>query len=693
MTMKRTLLIGFVIAAGWVSAEPPFGFRARLADLHPNRLASDAAPVAVDEIAINSDWTLIAESDDPVVMHAKADLADYFAKSMGVRFAADGKRRVIIAVNPEANPLTSRVVVSEGEVRISGATPREAFQGCCRLEDLLGARGRPALKRGERTFTRMFSPRMTHSGWEVEKFPDVYLDQLAHAGMDAILVFIEDPPDVTRNGREDIPALVARARLRGIDVYIYAWFAVKASKFHPLDPGAEAWYDSTYGAIVKNAPGLKGIVCVGETSAFKTRDGVTAGYWWGPKSERVSGKRCHGWWPSLDWAPWLERVAKTTRRYNPDFEVLFWTYNWYGAPEKERLALLEAIPTNVTVHVTFEMGDTPYLLDGVKKWNSDYSITRIGPSPVFRSEAEVAKRRGIRLTSMSNTGGRTWDCGVAPYEPCPYRWAERFRALRKARSDYGLSGLMECHHYGFMPSFISEIGKAAFTEETDSATLEETLREIAARDFGAGHAAAVIETWKDWSEAFVYHSAHGADQGGPLRTGPSYPFVLPGEDIPPPPHPKYEYYEGLRYGNGWKYLGSRYALSEKEIVDYRGHLVKECALWHRGNARLEKLLPTVPPEKFDAAKRMLGVGAFFERSAITLGNVRDFKIAKTVAERLALLDREAENVRATIPLVEYDASLGWEPTMDYVCNREMLEWKLRQLEDIRARVSACDPHP
>ena len=43
---------------------------------------------------------------------------------------------------------------------------------------------------------------MTHSGWEVEKFPDAYLDQLAHAGMDAILLFIADPPDVTRNGRE-----------------------------------------------------------------------------------------------------------------------------------------------------------------------------------------------------------------------------------------------------------------------------------------------------------------------------------------------------------------------------------------------------------------------------------------------------------------------------------------------------------
>ena len=696
MRIRTVIFLAAATAvASVVGAEPSCGFRARLAELHPNRLAADALPLAADEVAVDATWALAPRSDDPTVRHAAADLADFFAKSMGVKLEVKSKsekvkgplgRTIEIGVDPSLAKLQSRIEVGADFVRITGATPREAYQGCCRLEDELGPRGRPAAKRGVRTFTRMFSPRMTHSGWEVEKFPDVYLDQLAHAGMDAILVFIADPPDVTRNGKEDLNALVRRANLRGIDVYAYAWFAVKAAKFHPLDPGAAEWYDATYGAIVRNAPGLKGIVCVGETSAFQTRDGKTAGFWWGRKEDRVPGKHNNGWWPSLDWVPWLELVAKTTRRYNPDFEVLFWTYNWFHAPEKDRVALLEAIPTNVTVHVTFEMGDVPYLLDGVKKWNADYSITRIGPSPVFRSEAEVCRRRGIRLTSMSNTGGRTWDSGVAPCEPCPCRWIERFRALRRAQADYGLSGLMECHHYGFMPSFISEIGKAAFTVETDETALERMLEGVAARDFGVANVLAVLRTWTDWSEAFVYHSAFGPDQGGPLRTGPSYPLVLPDEDIPPPPHPKYEYYEGLRYGNGWKYLSTRYNMSETDIATYRGHLDRELALWRRGNARLEGLLPFVPADKAAAAKRMLGLGLFFERTAETLRNVRAFKVAKTVEERLRILDREEANVRATIPLVEYDSSLGWEPTMDYVCDREMLEWKLGQLDGMRARL-------
>ena len=44
-----------------------------------------------------------------------------------------------------------------------------------------------------------------------------------------------------------------------------------------------------------------------------------------------------------------------------------------------------------------------------------------------------------------------------------------------------------------------------------------------------------------------------------------------------------------------------------------------------------------------------------------------------------LLD-EIENARATIPLVEKDSRLGWEPSMEYVTDREHIEWKIRQVQ-------------
>ena len=56
-----------------------------------------------------------------------------------------------------------------------------------------------------------------------------------------------------------------------------------------------------------------------------------------------------------------------------------------------------------------------------------------------------------------------------------------------------------------------------------------------------------------------------------------------------------------------------------------------------------------------------------------------------------MLDDEEANVRETIPLVEADSSLGWEPSMFYVADREHLEWKLRQLGDARMAVSSRSP--
>ena len=685
--------------------EDEYAFRERLAVLHPPRRAADAQPPAADETLVGAGWSIAPESDDPVLLHGARDLADYFEKSMGVKVpvAAAGAKRIRVGVKPSLRARQSEICTSADEISVMGDTAREAAQGCYRLEDAMTARGLPAMKRGSRTFTRMFSPRMTHSGWEVEKFPDVYLDQIAHAGMDAILLFIADPPDVTRNGKEDVPALVERARLHGIDVYAYCWFHVKAAKYHPSDPEAPAWYEQTYGSIFKNAPGIKGIVCVGESVAFPSRSGRTASYWWGRKNERVEGKPRHGFYPVDDWPEWLELVKKSTRKFKPDAEIVFWTYNWYWAPEAERVKLLERIPTDVSLLVTFEMGDKPEKKLGIDTFIQDYSITRPGPGTVFASEAAVAAKRGIRLLSMTNTGGRTWDLGVAPFEPVPRCWLKRFRALRAANAKWGLSGLMECHHYGFMPNFIGEIAKAAFTGETDESSLAAALRGIAARDCGFANADAVLAAWDDWSDAFHWHSARAFDLAGPQRTGPTYPLVLPGSKFPLPLHPVYEYYEGETYGNGWKYLDTGYKLPPDLIEPYVEMTTREVAGWRKGNARLRAALANVPVGKRAFARRMLAVGEMFEYTARTLLNVRKFKREGLVYEDakasarareaarkalLAIVDDEEANVRETIPVLEVDSSLGWEPTMFYICDRANLEWKLRQLDGMRKELAA-----
>ena len=680
--------------------EERYDFRKRMAAPRVFRTAPfSGEKTRADEIPLEGEWAFIAASDDPTLLHGAADLRDYLEKRCRVSFSETAAKRIIVKVAEEKNRLTSRITVTDGEVVVSGATAREALQGCYRLEDELEARDFPVVRRGTRTYTRMYSPRMTHSGYEIEKFPDWHMDQIAHAGMDAILVYITDAPDITRNGRVDMNDLVRRAAVHGLDVYAYFdWWGRPLEK-HPLDPGAREYYDSVFGAIVKNAPGLKGMICVGESCPFPSRDANMGGYAW----ESVPGKQHNGFWPCSDWKEWLELVRDVTRPYNPDFDIVFWTYNWFCAPVADRVALLEKIPTDITLHVTYEMGDVAVVRNGVETGIDDYSITRPGPGTTFVSEAAVAGRRGIRLTSMTNTGGRTWDFGPIPFVPAPYRWIDRFTALRNSREKYGLSGLMDSHHYGFAPSFISDIAKTAFTEETTLEDMHRRLAEIAAHDFGPANTEAVLAAWRDWSDAMVIHSARSFDQYGPLRVGCTFPFTFYGENLPDPP--MCLGVDTFQKGGQWKYLWTTAGtwrwgrLPKEHIVPYIEMAEEELRLWQSGNARLAAALPSVPEDRRKAAARMLGIGEFCAHTVRTSRNVKKYWLAgfvytdetaspeeKTKAreELLAILDDEERNVRELLPFVEADSQLGWEPSMRYVADGKCLEWKLAQLREARS---------
>jgi len=61
--------------------------------------------------------------------------------------------------------------------------------------------------------------------------------------------------------------------------------------------------------------------------------------------------------------------------------------------------------------------------------------------------------------------------------------------------------------------------------------------------------------------------------------------------------------------------------------------------------------------------------------------------SQTQEEALDILNKieelahaEMANAKAAIPAVETDSRLGWEPSMEYVCDKWHLDWKQRQME-------------
>jgi hypothetical protein len=53
------------------------------------------------------------------------------------------------------------------------------------------------------------------------------------------------------------------------------------------------------------------------------------------------------------------------------------------------------------------------------------------------------------------------------------------------------------------------------------------------------------------------------------------------------------------------------------------------------------------------------------------------KAAILLEDLVEIEAHERNNVLDTIYYVERDSRLGWEPSMEYVCDKWHLEWKLR----------------
>lgn len=135
-------------------------------------------------------------------------------------------------------------------------------------------------------------------------------------------------------------------------------------------------------------------------------------------------------------------------------------------------------------------------------------------------------------------------------------------------------------------------------------------------------------------------------------------------------------------------------------------------LWGRGVESLEQAVSELRQEKREEGLRMLGLGRFILNSAKTTINTKKWwmlrrelqvepdprKAGKILDEMVSIARDEIENAKATIPLVEADSRLGWEPSMEYMTDKGHLQWKIKQVERVleeeipkyRRMLALCD---
>ncbi len=666
--------------------EQKYEFRKNYCRPHKRILNYKNQLKSTDEIALENGLKIYANCDGIVAKTALKDFVSYFKIAFG--FSAkltdcesEAIIRVYLAPDKISGYMARKTEISSDGVVITAADERGIAQGLYSLEDRMNLRKSPFLKIGTSEEKPLFSPRMIHSGYDMDVFPDEYISTCAHYGYDTLMIYVRSEKDYPA-----IADLVKRAAPYGLDVYAYSAFK---NFVHPEAEGAKEIYSRAYGDVFRKAPGLKGMVFVGESVEFPSKDPNVIPYEMGhePADALFEGKHTPGWWPCMDYPQWISLVRDSIREVEPDADIVFWTYNWGRRPKEARIKLIESLPTDISLQVTFEMFEQ-FNIGNSKSVVADYTISFPGPGQYFLSEAEAAKKRGIKLYAMTNTAGRAWDFGVVPYFPFPSLWHERNSKLVEFHERYGLCGIMETHHYGFTPSFISKLATGTFTEGTKP--FEARLMEYA-RVFSEDEYQLVLDALQDLDESHRYYVPSNENQYGPYRIGPAYPFCIDlsikKPDTTGPVHGNRIYFTYTSFDCS-SLLNSPYSMRIHDELKRHKTALK---LTKSALAKLKKI-----KNKNTELKKLINMVEFMMRCHITAINFKEFcilrdsmkatsneeKIHSLIGRMEKIIHREIDNVIATIPLVQKDSALGYEPSMDYQCDAECLEWKLRQMDYI-----------
>jgi hypothetical protein len=523
-------------ALPYLPVEEPYEFIKHHSEGVKPKPRDPAAQPGPNELALAANgWSIwILNGAAAPLVTAAEDLRDYLATAMETRVGIDRKDSLTAwerAVNVIAAGTRDQlggcgsdlrgskdyeIRTSPGRIVVCGYDERGTAHGLYNLQQRFTLREGPFLPSNLKTTRHsLYKTRMTLSGLGWMTWPDQYLATLPRYGFDAIFASIyrnpnnapgvgphwdkmkEHPPGQMRD-------LIRRAARYGIDVYCPILYRYTGT------PDNEQGLRQLVRDIVAEFPEIRGYVLLTEGFYFDT--------WFGAGGH---GKQDLQEW-ARNWCRGVAVVVEECRRLNPAIEVLPWEYNIDFRPEQveTKRYVISQLPQYSIPLLTFENGKA-FELDGERGSLRDYAINQVGPAEVTVAQIAEAKRRGLRGVYSKADTFASWQFGTFPYLPFPYQWFARYQAMEKTQID----GALESWSYGFKPNFVAEL--RAWYSWTDAPPLEELLRLIARRDFGAGTEQDVLEAWKQFSSAIQVYPDTGPNWGSNNAVASPFFFEKP----------------------------------------------------------------------------------------------------------------------------------------------------------------------
>ncbi len=481
------------------------------------------ARVRADEVEIDSGWSIEIPADAPApLVTAGEELQRYLKQAMHVQVAVRrperlddwrSRRRVIVASSRERMPgcgdgLTAskdyQITVAGDSVAVCGFDDRGAMYGLYNLMMRFSLREAPYLPRGLNTVRHsLYQARMPLSGLGWMEWPDRYLATLPAYGFDAIHCSIYRNPnnapgpepywtdaDMRRHAPGAMKDLLRRAARFGIDCYAPILYQYTGT------PESADGLRKLVRDIVTEFPEIRGYVLLTEGFFYKK--------WFGAGGQGDEDLRA---WVR-EWATAVRIATEEAHKLNPRLEILPWEYNIAFSPDQveTKAYVMTQLPESTIPLLTFENGKS-FELDGQTGYLRDYAINQVGPAEVTQAQLLEGRQRKFRAIYSKADTFASWQFGTFPYLPFPYQWYKRYKAME----EWKIAGALETWSYGFKPNWVAEM--RAWYSWSDAPPLDDLLRQIARREFGARNEEAVLGAWKHFSEAIEVYPDTGPNWG------------------------------------------------------------------------------------------------------------------------------------------------------------------------------------
>lgn len=696
-----------------------------------------AAPRA---IRIDGRWRLrLDDSCGPLAHRAANDLRNLLRSSFDVNLATRGEGPAIdVMVQPDAAavPEQYRWQISEHGAQVRADDDEGAMRALFRLGwEMLERRG-PWLPLGNRAAKPRWKLRITSplihrpqdTPGDYLALPEAYLLNMARHGYNATYFYADwfdymrpqEAPGLARPGWQNRLAELRRCTQYlgqfGIRLLFHVNTLVLPAdhaffRANPKTRGAQTWsekqhclcssarqtlelYEAASRRLFEDVPELAGLVLIVGGECFihcYTR----------PFPKPPAGTNCpvcRGRKPERVVAGVVNAVARGAWVAQPQAHVLMWPYSAFSwgdaAVQRKMLANLDA---RVACLGTFEKDDW-ITVEGVRSYVFDYSITSMGPSPLFKTLAAASRAQGRPVMAKTETS-QCVEMFNVPRIPIMQRWAERFTGLAAANLD-GLHTTWR--FYGFCGQRTDELMDQV--NWTPKPQVTQILARMAQRDFGPKAAAGVLNAWNHFSEAFALFPYGGGPTGfpyfrGPFFLGPAHPFVfdLTAEmGLPPrfwaadpswgeikadaesmPREPRF--FMDLTWTQPF---GAAIVARRLTQIDRR---------WTLGMRELDRTRPRTvrqDRDRLDDERRIAGfIGCMFRtalhlvrfqmlRERITAQPCTLAQLRGVCQQALSILRVELANAQAALEMVEADGSLGYGATYGRALDAELIAAKI-----------------